>query len=479
MQNQELAETIRFVISEVDRLTDLSQKDWKSAVGQMEISKGMPSESVKFPAEAKRYYRCGKVAERQLYKAVAVPVEADGDLRGRLSAHAVFEAVRIEVVQRCLEQGETITSRLAGEILKAAKAHAAAQTVDRTYFFPVFAIRSDNEDEFSIGAATLTRTKVFFDRHQTEWQQSIASGIATVGDDFASEQVTKNIEWLYSSAEKYYRGFPCIASVHIRGAEPELGRIAAKAILESSFNILRIFTSSTRGQFIGLAEDSPHPTGRPWIERSSTGEFMTWHSGRQGEPHVPSDPVAQLRKRMPQARFFEYIISKQSAWAPLRPIERRLLNALSWFGEAWKERVPVAKLVKFAVALETLLMTGGKEAITETLAERVALLCGADTAEREQLHTQTRQVYRARSKAVHGGTHENPSELYKINATAEQLCVFALFSCASLFPTFIGSGNETEALAEFFKVAKLGGLEEAARRIGAAIHLTPTADELT
>jgi hypothetical protein len=137
----------------------------------------------------------------------------------------------------------------------------------------------------------------------------------------------------------------------------------------------------------------------------------------------------------------------------------------------------VAKLVKFAVALETLIMTGAKEAITETLAERIALLCGADTQEREQLYAEARRVYSARSKAVHGGTETGSSELAEVNVIAEKLCVFALVSCASLFPAITGGKKENEALTEFFKVLKLGGIEEAAARIGAVIRPNPGASE--
>jgi hypothetical protein len=477
MGNRQLAETIQFVVSEVDRLADLYQRDWKSAVEEMEISMGMPSEHVQFPERARRYYRCGKVANQKLYEIAAAQVQKDRDLAGRISAQSVFSALQIEIVQECIEEHQTVTSKLARDLFEKAKSKALANAVDRTYFFPVFAIRTGDGDEFSIGAATFTRTKVFFEVHKDEWQQSIQSGIATAGDDFGAEQVRKNIEWLYDSSEKYYREFPCIASVQIHGAEPDLGRIAAKAVLESSFNVLRIFVPSSRRQFIGLAEDSPFSIGRSWIEQESNGQFVAWHSGKQGEPHGPNDSISRLRERMPQVGFIEQLIMKQRDWMPLRPIEKRLMNGLTWYGEAWKERMPVAKLVKFAVALETLMMTGAKEAITETLAERIALLCGSDTKEREQLYAEAREVYRTRSKAVHGAIDENTTDIDRTNVTAEKLCVFALFSCASLFPAFLDSGRDAKALAEFFKVAKLGGLEEAAARIGAQMYPTPVADQ--
>jgi hypothetical protein len=137
----------------------------------------------------------------------------------------------------------------------------------------------------------------------------------------------------------------------------------------------------------------------------------------------------------------------------------------------------VARLVKFAVALETLIMTGGREAITETLAERIAFLCGADTPEWEQLYAETRSVYAARSKAVHGAAPQDASDFVGVNVTAEKLCVFALSSCASLYLALRRQKDKTKALSEFFKIVKLGGIKEAAARIGAVIAPSSRASE--
>jgi hypothetical protein len=470
----DLAETLRLVVSEFDRLTELQQTDWKSAASQMEFSEGLPSEHVEFPARAERYYRCGKVAQRNLYECVFERAEKDHDVREKISAQTIFHALQVEVAQNCIEQRKTIAPELAQKLFSEAKKLGLTRAVDRNYFFPVFAIRMADRDEFSIAAASFVRTKAFFERSKEEWQHSIATDIAEIGNESGSDHIKKNIEWLYDSAERYYRQFPCIASVRINGAEPELGQLAAKRILESSFNILRIFVPSRRGQFIGLAEQSPIASNKSFIEQKATGGFITWNRGRQGEPVASEDSISRMRQRMPQSAFIEAVIEKQRNWKILTPLEKRFMNGLAWYGDGWKEQVSAARLVKFAVALETLLMTGAKEAITETLAERVALLCGADMPEREQLYSETRRVYSARSKAVHGAVRQESFDLGEINVIAEKLCTFALFQCASLFPILIDGRNETEGLTEFFKLAKLGSLEEAAARMGAKISAAPT-----
>src|SRR5713226_346741 len=164
MQDGKFAESIRFVVSEVDRLSELYQRDWKSAVDQSEISRGMPSEHVQFPQQATNYYRCGKVAEQQLFEAVDELVENDPDLSGQTSTQTVFETLQVEIVRNCIEQKQPVTVALTSNLFEKAKRASFAKRVDRTYFFPVFAIRTDADEELSVGAAKLVRTKSFFEK---------------------------------------------------------------------------------------------------------------------------------------------------------------------------------------------------------------------------------------------------------------------------------------------------------------------------
>jgi len=172
-----------------------------------------------------------------------------------------------------------------------------------------------------------------------------------------------------------------------------------------------------------------------------------------------------MRKRAPQVAFLEAAVKKVQNWSSLEPLESRLLASLFWFGEAWKEQAPLPKLVKFAICLESLVMTGDKEGLTELLAERIALLCSTDVTERKKLHEEVREVYRARSKAVHGDFTEKDFPLGELNRKAEQLCVFGLLSCADLFPLLLVAKDQKKALADFFTLLKLGGLQEALRSV--------------
>ena len=248
---------------------------------------GMPSDRVEFPVRPAHHYRCGKIAEQRLYGHVAACVRKDRDLTRRISAQTVFRELQVEIAQNCIEQRKPITAQLAADLLASATKHALKKAVDRTYYFPAFSVQTADKDEFTLGAASFFRTKPFFDRHKDAWEQSIDGELAEIGDDYDKPRVKKNIALLHEMAEKYYRQFPCIASVRIDGAEPDLGRSAAKAILEASFNVLRIFVPSTRDQFVGLAEESPVGTGKSWIEQHTTGGFIAYIMDQYKANHTP------------------------------------------------------------------------------------------------------------------------------------------------------------------------------------------------
>src|ERR1700726_295344 len=101
MPDTELRDAIQFAVAEVYRLDELYRTDFKQAAGQLEIGYGMPSAHIEFPDRADRYYRTSKEAKGKLYEAVVLCVARDADVRGRISLQTVFNALQVEIAQRC------------------------------------------------------------------------------------------------------------------------------------------------------------------------------------------------------------------------------------------------------------------------------------------------------------------------------------------------------------------------------------------
>jgi len=459
----DITKVVQSVVEEVVRLEQLNKNDWKAAASELGLSTGLPVEHDNFP---KRYFQCGRVAEQSLYDIAVERVENDPELNGRIEVAKYLLPLQVEIAQQCLLSKAAVTPELVRSLLKMAKDRAKTALVDRAYLFPVYGFSADKLDEFKLGAASFTKTKDFFERFQNDWQRSITSVPAkSHGNGDTSDAQKKHAEWLYGRSKEHYERFRWTASVEVRQATPVVGRERARKLLEDSFNILRLLIPSRSGQFVGLPDECPALQSEAWIERLPGGEFEASLRSNRIEPHAEEGYLEGMKQKAPQIDFIESAVRKQQSWQPLEVIESRLLTSLSWFGEAWKEQASLPKLVKFAISLEGLVMTGDKEGLTELLAERIAMLCSPNTTERKRLYDEVRHIYSARSKAVHGDFSEKDFPLGELNEKAERLCRFGLLSCADLFPLLLKQKDQKKALADFFTMLKLGSFEEALQAV--------------
>jgi hypothetical protein len=462
----EIEKVVQFVVDEVSRLEQLRNTDAKAANGEFGLSMGLPAEHGDFP---RVHFQCGKHAGQKLFEVAAKFVEGDAELKGRIEAETYFRPLQVEIAQKCLIDKSAVTTALTERILQTAKAKAKDALLDRIYVFPVYGITADHLDDFTVGVASFVKTNLFFERFQDDWKRSVTltvNEMASIGEP--TDEQKKHVEWLRDSSREHYEKFRWVAMVEVQQAGPGVGWRTARKLLENSFHILRLQIPSREGQFIGCHDESPLLQTDARIERLPTGEFKAILTNQWIEPFVESGYLDRMRSFIPQVAFIEAVVRKQQNWQALESIETRLITSLSWFGEAWKERSAVPKIVKYAISLESLIMTGDREGLTELLAERLALLCGKDMAERKQLYDEVREVYRARSKAVHGDFFENDSTLAELNRTAEKLTTFALLSCSDIFHMFHGIKDQNKALSDFFTSLKLGGVQEALKAVQSA-----------
>jgi hypothetical protein len=103
-------------------------------------------------------------------------------------------------------------------------------------------------------------------------------------------------------------------------------------------------------------------------------------------------------------------------------LEQALITSINWFGEALDTMAATERtrsknktepprvqlrlgdcLLKLVMAMESLLVSGGEEPISNTLAERTAFLLAREYENRCKLKTFVRDMYDLRSKVVHGG----------------------------------------------------------------------------
>ncbi|MBA7502499.1 hypothetical protein ES706_01089 [subsurface metagenome] len=108
------------------------------------------------------------------------------------------------------------------------------------------------------------------------------------------------------------------------------------------------------------------------------------------------------------------------------PLERKILTSIHWYGLGVKDRNKLDKLVKFTIALESILLKE-REPKRYHLAERVAFILGKDKYGKKWFHDRVYKLYGIRSEIVHEGRKEIKEEdVYDMHRIVESVLFFMI-----------------------------------------------------
>jgi hypothetical protein len=459
----EIVGTFVFVVAEVDRLNALVQAGHtKEALSQCGLASHLPLARGEFPCGG--HYMCSRAADERLIDLVQSCVTNDHELRDRIRLNSYYGPLKAELGIRAARDRELITDVLAKQMLQAAKSAALAKLVKARYYLPVFCINQEGVDEFILGAVHFERTDRFFEKHRPEWDIAIEQSVAE--NRAAAQELgqTADVSWpreLFAHVKQHVCDHRWIASVEIDGAEKSVGWNKAEYVIDQTCSLLRLLLKARDDSHIGVASHSQKQRSDARFMLPAEGRYETWVSSSVVDYCVEANFLAQAPLVVPGFSQIETAVSRLSGWSEPSVGEQRLLAALNWFGEAWKDRHPEARLVKFTICLEGLLMTGDREGLTEMLAERLALLVETDYEAVNRRYAEMREVYSARSKAVHGDTARRHLNFARLSRTAEDLARVGLLAYAQLAPMLEDSADVKKTLGEFFTALKLGGFKAA------------------
>lgn len=463
MKNRDISTLFEFVSQEVQRLNKLRSTDWKKATEEIGLSRGLPCNYDEFCNEI---YECGESAARQLYEMAAAKLKTIPTLNGRVQVETLLRPIKVELAQRAFVRSANIDEDLVKGILNEAETRALATLEDRTYFFPVYTIDVQGIEEYSVGAVRFVRARTFLAENQAKLKRSKE----TTDTTSETENLKKHISRLFDLAWEHYGNYRWIAGVEIKQAEPDIGWEKAHEILELTLGLLRLSMFSRNGQFIGSIEENPTLRSASYLSLKATDELGTWHRSSYSEPHTGPNFIQDYRAKVPQLESLEAIILKQQRWEQTNAIEDRLLTALFWFSEAWKETRLLPKIIKFSTSVESLFSpTGDHDSIAEKIAERLAWLSfpgEADWQKRRDTYRIMKAVYSARSKAVHGDSAVKDLKLGSLARNAEELAALGIFAFSQLPPLFQDKMDREKLLNEFFVRLKLEGLTRALQIFG-------------
>ncbi len=462
---KEIVDAVRFAIEEVARISALAQNPTKESMSVVAKEIGL---SFGVPSKLRRpNYMWGHAADQRIAKVIEDWVRSDKDLCGRISANTYCQVFRLKVADHGLDQGKSVDGALIRRLLTETKAEVIGTLQTCRYYFPAFCIHQEKLDEFTLGAATFIRPEKFFEQARDKWSESTEKGVLAARQSAAlqgKESDGAHVRELFAETETELKKYPWLVSVEIENVERTAGWQKARQAVELACTILRLCLQRSSASFIGIGDESQLRRSQNRFCVGSDGEFHPTNVRRWIDVAVSADftkDLVELLKRYPE---LEVVAKRAGDWTPLSGAQSKLQAGLKWFGEAWKDRQADARLVKFAICLEGVFMTGSREGITEILAERVAMLCEDKYEGIAEVYRDVRAVYDGRSKTVHGGAG-NSTDFEKLSHDAERLATKGLLAFAELCPHLPSDKTMEDALKQFFTTLKLGGFQEALKKL--------------
>lgn len=387
LSKTDLEEAIHFIFGEYVRFAKMSKVERKK-IDKRDYFCNLPHPS------GRGHMLCGHLAEAKLRE---LSEEALGlnRLAGRVSVKTVRELIGSELVKRFLIEKRPVDVQQIDRLMSWLGRAALRRCSGQTHFIPCHLMYVEEPAELAVGPVTLRSRKSF---------RSQILPLVRAYDSRGDRRWTRKL--LYSALQ-YYRSFKWIIEVTVPPADSDLSDQIAWEAATAALNCLHIC--------FGAQATSKMVLGGPRLERDNRGHLQIDPSGKLhvqlqfgGPGQVGFASGWSTNWVGSEAELFVNLcgVALETVVDPdlLRPISRRVLDAIFWFGEGVREKGHAARVVKYVTALERMLMTSERDDIAKLVSERCAAFCLTTDEPKSlpQWRAEALRLYDLRSRLVHG-----------------------------------------------------------------------------
>ncbi len=365
---------------------------------------------------------CGKAASLRLLE-ISSEALARRKLSGRVSTRNAQDETCKIIVRRFWTQKRVVNNsefdKALNEIGNALELTCQCQT----HFIPCHLTWALEPDEISIGPV-IFRTRSSFRKAI----QSRLSGYAVKNGADA-----KRKRKMLARVLRYYRQFRWVAEVTVRGCDKETSRLISERAVTSALDCFQLALGAQWTQKMAVEGIPGMWQRRGQLRLNSSGELsVSTSTSALGQVAFGKGWSSTLQDEELKLILHLSGVAIEAIVDPTKvmPLALRFLDAAQWFGEAVREKSASTSVIKFATALERMLMTDEKEDITSVLAGRLSALCFRPTipGDREHWRIKTRQLYTLRSKLVHGSLSPSDKQLMAVAPLGAELAEHALLN---------------------------------------------------
>jgi hypothetical protein len=323
-------------------------------------------------------------------------------------------------------------------VLAEAAADADKNHIERTYHFPCVVVPYDEPRQFRIGLVAFTAAKYFRQTMPTEIQQYVESSSDQAR---ATDRVAR--------FEEYISHLGWVASVTIPPCAEESAVRRAEVAVTTAINLLRLAFGVDYGRDMRLAHSAHAQPRQTEHALSQNGKLDFVWSRKASGALVGKNWYLLIDKSQGFLQRAAHLISTTVVGKRSEAAER-VIDALTWFGDAAFESAPGVQIVNFVAALERLTTT---EAFRpHNFCSRVAFLALENDTKFEKTYWDAYTIYAARSAVIHGGFSPNSPTFRNSVRLAHDVTRVALLRALEVHRLLDGSGKPSDlaGLRNFF-----------------------------
>jgi len=376
---------------------------------------------------------CGYEADRRLWD-MAENFLATHKMAGRVELAMVVENLGYQISTRFLKKGNAVNTGTVQAALAAAVKRSASECKDITHFIPCTVVSDDDPRAFSVGPVIFRRREDFLQQRAPAFERYIESFIE-VRPTASVEEAKDEGRSFVADATAYFDHFGWVAEITIENCAPKISKNLARQSLQAAQDVLRLMLGETYAAHLNM--EGPPLGVVKTAELTMVGDKLdislgrSWPGRTLGAGWWPKIVERFTKERLAGAgRTIEMLIKMERD----KPLCQRLLDAITWFGQAVTEQQPAPKIVKFVNGIERVTQCIKSDKVTETVCERAAALafdycCG----DREHWLGRVKDLYDVRSRLVHGSMSPFDPDADRATREAEELATRILCRAIDFF----------------------------------------------
>lgn len=389
---------------------------------------------------------CGRAAISRLEKLAerTLSVRSSGDRA--LDTHAYMDALGSELVEEYVVRKQPVNERSVARTISRAKRDATAALVHGSYHIPCEIFSEKDPDRFVFGPIQFIRTTAFLAErdaqiraYRSDSQRAFADGLRLRSPQLSDDDVLREAEAFATRhidrITGHFSDHDWVASVLIPPSHPDVSKARAERAIDAALDALRLFALYAPERLRRASSSrEPRETHHLYSDQDGTlhaGAFYAGKGAVAGDGWYAHHTTAAQHLWQP----LQEAILPLCADEPMDELNRRLLDALDWFGQAIQETEAAPAVVKYTAALERLTMTGFVEKGIEKLVIKRVLLLNQDRTDKpaEQIERDLGELYACRSKLMHGSLSPADRRVQKVLRIAWEVTRWSIFTAVQLF----------------------------------------------